>query len=85
MFLPEPLPSAAATSNDLGDVGRKLTHDGDTGESQEPVTEQGTGGDGATAKRRKEELTTEFVARLEIDRANVESVIRARDKRIRLI
>lgn len=82
-FLQEPLPSAAATSNNLGDDVGKTKTNGNSSESG-PIAEEGVGGEPAIAKKRKEALTAEFVARLEIDRANVERVIRARDKRSRL-
>lgn len=84
MFIQEPLLSAGATSIDLGEVGGGMAH-GDSSESQGPTAEEGIGREGATAKRRKEALTAEFAARLEIDRADVESVIRARDTRRRVI
>lgn len=83
IFPQEPDPSAAAMSNDLGDVGGNMK-DGDFGESRGPVTKKGAGGEGEgfTATRRKEALTAEFVARLEIDRASVERGIRARDNKL---
>eukprot|EP00903_Cladosiphon_okamuranus_P008820 g8447.t1 len=78
MFPQEPDSGAAVMGNDLGDVAGKL-EDGDFGESQGAVTEEGTGGEGSTSTRRKEELGAEFVARLAVERASVESLIRARD------
>eukprot|EP00903_Cladosiphon_okamuranus_P008821 g8448.t1 len=84
MFPQKPDSSAAITFNDLGDLGGKL-EDRDSGESQGAVTEEGSGGEGCTSTRRKKELGAEFVARLEVDRASVESVIRARDRSSGLI
>lgn len=79
VFLQERAASAAATSDDPGDVGEKKKL-GDSGESKGPAA-----GEGATAMKRKEALTAEFETRLEMDRATVESGIRARDARNRLI
>lgn len=76
-LLQEPSHGDVATVNDLDD--------GDSGESKGPAAEKGAAEEGATAKSRKEALTTEFVARLKVDRANVEGVIRAREARNRMI
>lgn len=86
-FLQEPSPgaaaAAAAASTGLSDL-EKLKHADSSGESQGPAAETGAvGREGATAKGRKEALTAEFVARLEIDRTTVESVIRTRAARNR--
>eukprot|EP00752_Nemacystus_decipiens_P016207 g14494.t1 len=84
MFLGDPLPVADGKSNDRGEgEGKTPTHGEPNDQSRVPIAEQGAGT--ATAKRRKGALTAEFVARVEIDRAGVESVVRAWDMGSRLI
>lgn len=69
--------TTTATATDAGGASKATKPDGVSSSSEEAATEETVGGDGDTARKRKEKLTAEFVARVARDRVMVERGIRA--------